>query len=408
MSGPARGAARDQIRVVRVIARLNVGGPAIQAITLTARLEPHGYRTVLVRGREEPGEGNMDYLASELGVRPTLIPSLRRNPGWHDLRALVGLIRVIRRERPHIVHTHMAKGGTLGRLAALVAGVGRAPKPVLVHTFHGHSLSGYFSPLREATYRRIERLLARHTDALIAVSNEVRDELVSLGVAGTDRIAVVPLGFDLRPFEVDAAQRVRRGGKLRADLGIPPDGLLVTLIARLVPVKRVDRFLRVAQSLAGRRAGVHFLVVGDGELRETLRATPEATELDGRLTWAGFRRDIPDVCFASDAVVLTSDNEGTPVSLIEAQAAGTPVVSTRVGGVASVVEDGLAEFVVDPDDEQAMALALSRVLDDAAVAERAAAAGPEVVRSFSLAALVDRLDELYRDLLRTRRAGDLR
>ncbi len=141
----------------------------------------------------------------------------------------------------------------------------------------------------------------------------------------------------------------------------------MTLIARLVPIKRVDRFLRVARSLAAERQGVHFLVVGDGELRGALQASPEATELDGRLTWAGFRRDIPDVCFASDAVVLTSDNEGTPVSLIEAQAAGTPVVATRVGGVASVVRDGIGGFIVEPDDERGMADAMSRVLDDATV-----------------------------------------
>jgi glycosyltransferase involved in cell wall biosynthesis len=406
MSGADPRSVREQIRIVRIIARLNVGGPAIQAITLTDRLEPLGYRTVLVRGREAPDEGNMDYLANELGVRPVLVPWLRRNPGWHDLRALVGLIGVIRRERPQIVHTHAAKGGTLGRLAALVAGIGRTPKPVLIHTFHGHSLTGYFPPRKEAIYRRIERFLARRTDMLIAVSDEVRDELASLGVAGVDRFAVVPLGFDLTPFEVDAVERGRRAHQLRTDLGIPRDDLLVTLIARLVPIKRVDRFLRVAQSLAGQRGGLHFLVVGDGQLRETLQASREATELDGRLTWAGFRRDIPDVCFASDAVVLTSDNEGTPVSLIEAQAAGKPVVGTRVGGVVSVVTDAGGGFVVDPGDERGMAIAVARVLDDAAVAERAAAASAEVVHAFSLDALVAGLDELYRRLLESGRASD--
>jgi Glycosyltransferase Family 4 len=142
MSGPGQVSGGGQIRVLRIIARLNIGGPTIQAITLTDRLEPLGYRTVLVRGREEPDEGNMDYLANELGVRPLLIPWLRRNPGWHDLRALVRLVGVVRRVRPQIVHTHGAKAGTLGRLAALAAGIGSAPKPILVHTFHGHSLYG--------------------------------------------------------------------------------------------------------------------------------------------------------------------------------------------------------------------------------------------------------------------------
>jgi len=399
MSDAAADDAPKPTRVVRIIARLNVGGPAIQAITLTPRLEPLGYRTTLVRGREDPDEGNMDYLADALGVRPVLVPGLRRSPGWGDLRALLTLVSIIRRERPRIIHTHAAKAGTLGRLAGWVAGIGRAPRPILIHTFHGHSLTGYFAPRTASIYRQIERFLARRTDALIAVSGEVRDELAELGVADAGRFEVVPLGFDLEPFGAGADERIRRRHRFRTELGIPADDHVVTLIARLVPIKRVDRFLRVAQSLAAHRQGVHFLVVGDGELREALQASAEATKLNGRLTWAGFRRDIPDVCFASDAVVLTSDNEGTPVSLIEAQAAGTPVVAGRVGGVASVVRDGISGFVVEPGDEHGMANAVSRVLDDATVSARAQAARGEVTRAFSLDALVERIDGLYRRML---------
>jgi glycosyltransferase involved in cell wall biosynthesis len=198
---------------------------------------------------------------------------------------------------------------------------------------------------------------------------------------------------------VDPAERSERRDLLHRELGIPSDSQLVTLIARLVPIKRVDRFLRVAVELAAQRPKVHFLVVGDGQLRDELQLSTEADKLKGRLTWAGFRRDIPDVCFASNAVVLTSDNEGTPVSLIEARAAGTPVVATRVGGVASVVTDGDGGFVVEPGDERGLAVAIARVLDDQAVAARAGAAAAEVVQLFSLDGLVDRLDGLYRRLL---------
>ncbi len=398
-TGPARAEREDPVRVVRVIARLNVGGPAIQAITLTERLSSRGYRTVLVRGREEPDEGDMGYLAAELGVAPVLVPALRRNPGWEDVRALGALVRIIRRERPQIVHTHAAKAGTLGRFAAMIAGIGRGRGPILIHTFHGHSLTGYFSPRRAAVYRWVERVLAARTDRLIAVSDEVRDELVGLGVAEASRFTVVPLGFDLGAFDVGEAERRRRRDVLRRELGVGGDRRLVTLIARLAPIKRVDRFLRVALEVARRRQDVHFLVVGDGQLRGQLQSSREASELDGRLTWAGFRRDIPDVCFASDAVVLTSDNEGTPVSLIEAQAAGTPVVGTRVGGVVSVVRDERAGFVVDPGDERGMADAVSRILDDGAAAVRAGTAGAEVARDFSLQTLVGRIDRLYRELL---------
>lgn len=384
---------------MRIIARLNIGGPAIQAITLTERLRPLGYQTTLVRGREGPDEGSMDYLADALGVRTLLVPWLRRDPGWCDLRALVALIRIIRRARPEIVHTHAAKAGTLGRAAALMAAVGRRPRPVLVHTYHGHSLSGYFSPTVTSIYTWVERVLARYTDTLIAVSLEVRDELVALKVARPERFEVVPLGFDLEPFAAAPAERQQRRHRLRRELGIAHDAQVVTLVARLAPIKRVDRFLRMAHSLAGRRANLHFLVVGDGELRGTLQASAEAATLEGRLTWTGFRRDVPDVCFASDAVVLTSDNEGTPVSLIEALAAGTPVVATRVGGVPSVVREGTDGVLVEPDDERGLADAVLRVLDDTDLGLRTKANGDRMAQAFGLEQLVSRVDALYRRLL---------
>jgi glycosyltransferase involved in cell wall biosynthesis len=396
LSGPRTDGTIDPIRVVRIIARLNIGGPAIQAITLTRRMSARGYATMLVRGREEPDEGSMDYIARELDVTPVLVPSLRRNPGWRDLLALPALIRILRRGRPQIVHTHAAKGGALGRLAALIAFPRRRARPILIHTYHGHSLTGYFSGRTALVFRRIERLLAPRTDVLIAVSDEVRDELASLGIAPPDRFAVVPLGFDLAPFAVDADERRRRRERLRLELGIPDEAQVVTAIARLAPIKRIDRFLRVAVEVAAERPEARFVVVGDGELREQLRASPEALALDGRLTWTGFRRDVADLCFASDVVVLTSDNEGTPVSLIEAQAAGTPVVSTRVGGVASVVGAGR---IVERTDERELAAAVAAVLGDRALAERAASESGDAAARFSLETLVERIDALYRGAL---------
>lgn len=386
------------VRVLRIISRLNIGGPAIQAITLTKLLEPLGYDTKLVRGREDPEEGSMDHLAAELGVQPLEVASLRRNPGFDDFRALAALVRLLRRERPHIVHTHAAKAGTLGRLAALIAC--RSDRPALVHTFHGHSLRGYFSSRKTSLYLRMERFLARRTARLIAVSDEVRDELVALGVSSAEKFEVVRLGFDLSPFLVDETTRAHQRAAFRSELGIPGDTKLVTLVARLVPIKRVDRFLRVAAMLQD-RADTHFLIVGDGELRGELRASAEARSLEGRLTWAGFRRDIPTVCFASDVVVLTSDNEGTPVSLIEAQTAGVPVVSTAVGGVASVVDDGETGLLTPPDDDVALARALGEILAGGKAARAMGARGRERMTSaHSLARLVADIDLLYRHLLR--------
>lgn len=389
------------LRVLRVIARLNIGGPAIQAITLTRLLEPRGYVTRLVRGVEGPEEGSMDDLARRYGVRPTRLGSLRRDPSPADLAAVLALARILRRDRPAILHTHAAKAGTIGRVAALIAFPGGAGRPRVVHTFHGHSLTGYFGPRKEKVYRSVERVLARRTDALVAVSPEIRDELAALGVAPAERFTVVPLGFDLAPFLDDSARAERRAA-VRAGLGLGTSERVVTLVARLVAIKRVDRFLRVAGMLAS-RPDVRFVVVGDGDLRERLHADPAARALGDRLVWAGFRRDMADVYRASDVVVLTSDNEGTPVSLIEAQATALPVVSTDVGGVRTVVLDGETGLLAAPGDEAALAAAVAALLDDPGRAARVAAAGrAHVARTFTVERLVDDLDALYRGLLGAR------
>jgi glycosyltransferase involved in cell wall biosynthesis len=388
------------VRVLRVIARLNIGGPAIQAITLTALLDRRGYRTTLVRGTETADEGTMDPLAEKLGVRPLHLPTLHRDPTPDDLRALLQLARIVRRARPAVVHTHAAKGGTLGRVAVLLAGL--RPRPVLVHTFHGHSLSGYFAPRTAAVYRRIERFLARRTDRLVAVSDEVRDDLVALGVAPPEKFEVIPLGFDLTPFATDATRAEDRR-RVRAELGLGADERVVTLVARLVPIKRVDRFLRVARMLDD-VDNVRFVVVGDGELREELHGSEDARALGDRLVWAGWRADMPQVTFASDVVVLVSDNEGTPVSLIEAQASAVPVAATRVGGVASVVADGATGLLAERDDEAGLAAAVRALLADPDRAAAMGAAGRErALDRFSLERLVADVDDLYQRLLADQR-----
>ena len=380
------------IRVARIIGRLNIGGPAIQAIHLVRALEPLGFETRLYRGSESPSEGSMDDLADELGVHPVLIPTMRREVGPGDAPALVRLVRELRRYRPAIVHTEAAKGGTLGRLAALLAFPRR--RPVIVHTFHGHSLEGYFSPRRAALFLAIERFLARRTALVLAVSQEVKDDLVRLGVTGADRIRVLRIGLDLRAFARDGADRERPRAAKRAEWGVSADAPLVTLVARLVPIKRVDRFLRIAGRLAEADPSIRFAVVGDGELRDELRASADARALGERLLWAGFERDMPAVCFASDCVVLTSDNEGTPVSLIEAQAARVRVVCTNVGGAATVVDAG---GLVEAGDEAAFAAAvLERVCSRELLSPERAA---QVAERFSLDALAGELAAVYRELL---------
>jgi GT2 family glycosyltransferase/glycosyltransferase involved in cell wall biosynthesis len=392
------GVTRDEgaTRVLSVIARLNVGGPAIQAITLAHLLEEHGYETLLVRGREGPREGSMDSLAEQFGVVPVELPTLKRRIGIGDLASLVFLIQKIRNWRPQILHTHAAKAGALGRMAALLA-MGRRP-PVIVHTFHGHVLTGYFPPLISAAFTAIERILARYTTCLVAVSEEVRADLVRLGVARAEQILVLPLGFDFSRFDASAEERRERRQGLRNELGIPSEAPLVTLVARLEPIKRVDRFLRGATRVRT-SPETWFLIVGDGALREQLQESREAVQIGDRVVWAGLREDMPDVYFATDVLAVTSDNEGTNVSAIEAQAAGVPVVSTRVGGMPSVVAEGTG-LLVEPEDEDGFARALERLLLDQELLQRLGRHGAEHARAeFSLARLIDNVDALYRRLI---------
>jgi glycosyltransferase involved in cell wall biosynthesis len=268
-----------------------------------------------------------------------------------------------------------------------------------VHTFHGHSLSGYFSPRVGRFYRFIERVLARRTDRLIAVSEQVRDDLVALGVAPPGKFQVIPLGLDLTQFSIEGEAREQGRERVRNELGIGRHETVITLIARLVPIKRVDRFLAACVTLRD-LDDARFVVVGDGELRDDLRASTHARMLGDRLIWTGLRRDIPAICFASDVVALSSDQEGTPTSLIEAGAAGVPAVSTAVGGAAKVVLDGETGLLVPADDSAALAQALRRLVGDEGLRRRMGlAARSHALRTFGLSRLIDDLDELYQRLL---------
>jgi glycosyltransferase involved in cell wall biosynthesis len=385
------------IPLVRAISRFAVGGSAIQAISLTRLLEPH-YATTLVKGVEEPREGSLNDLAEALDVHPVVLSSLRREPGVRDIAAVWEVRRILKRERPAILHTHAAKGGAVGRMAALL--MGRARPKVIVHTFHGHVLEGYFSPLRSAVFRAVERALARVSTRLIVVSEEVKRDLIRLRIADGDRIEVVPLGFDLEPLVLSDEDRNRLRDSMRAALSIPSDRRVVTFVGRVVPIKRVDRFLATAQRLLKREDDVHFLIVGDGVSRPELESSAAARALGDRVTWAGFRRDLAAIYAASDVVALTSDNEGTPVSLIEAQASGVPVVTTDVGGARYVVEDEVSGRVLDRTDVQGMVDAIAEILHDPGLASRFTAAGRDSALSrFTLARLVRDIDELYTRLL---------
>jgi glycosyltransferase involved in cell wall biosynthesis len=384
------------IRVLRVIARLNVGGPALHVSYLSRELDRIGYQTTLVAGRIGGSEGSMEYVAEELGVEPLYIQELQREISpLADAIAARRLLEVIREVRPDVLHTHTAKAGAVGRIAALMAGSAR-PK-VVVHTFHGHVLRGYFSPSKTAAFLRLERRLARASDALIAVSPEVRDDLVALGVAPPEKIAVIRLGLDL---ETRLAAPADARESLRRELGVPPDVFLTAWLGRMTEIKRADVLLAAFTRLRETVPDAHLLVVGDGPLREELEALARELGVAASCHFTGFRSDVGSIYAAADAVVLTSANEGTPVSVIEAQAAGLPVVSTDVGGVRDIVADGRSGFVVAPGDVDAVAERLGRLAHNPALRAELGRAGRERTGTrYSVPRLVRDVDLLYRELL---------
>jgi glycosyltransferase involved in cell wall biosynthesis len=389
MSGNGR------IRVLRAIARLNMGGPTLHVAYLTKGLEPLGYDTTLVAGRLARGEDSMAYAAEELGVDVVDIAQLHRDLSpVYDPISVKRLVEEIRRVRPHIVHTHTAKAGAVGRLAALLAGEARPP--VIVHTFHGHVLRGYFDPARTEFFRETERFLARRTTRLVAVGPEVRDDLVALGVAPAEKFSVIRLGIDLdkRLHEPDA------GLDLRRLFGIPPERFVVGWIGRMTGIKRVPDVLTVFRRLLDLGVDAELCLVGDGPQRAHLEEQAKALGISRRTLFAGYQREIAPYFDLFDAFLLPSANEGTPVVAIEALAARRPVVATRVGGVPDVVRDGVDGLLAEVGDVDGLARCLARLAEDANLRRRFGEAGRDhVVPRYRVSRLVDDVDALYRELL---------
>jgi glycosyltransferase involved in cell wall biosynthesis len=372
-----------------VIARMNIGGPAFHVALLSGLLDPDRYETLLVAGRPGPGEGSFEALADHYGARLALLPSLgpQIDPRA-DLRSLRALGGLVRRFSPHIVHTHTAKAGALGRSAAVAASQ-RGARPLIVHTYHGHVLEGYFGPLVTGGYRAVERRLARYTDRLVGVSQATVDDLVRLGIAPRERFSVIPLGLDLdRLLALDPAAR-----------GTEDRDAVALYAGRLVPIKRVDLLIRALARARAAGARLRLVVLGDGELRASLERLATELGIAPHVSFLGYREDVTPYVAEADMAVLASANEGTPVALIEAGAGALPLVATRVGGVGDVVTPDTGRLV-ESGDESALAAAMAALAADGALRLRLGTAAREHVRGrFGAARLLDDVDRLYSELL---------
>jgi glycosyltransferase involved in cell wall biosynthesis len=393
----------EPTRIVRIIARLNVGGPAKHVVWLTAGLQDADYRSLLVAGSVPAGEEDMGYFADQSGVTPVYIPEMSREISPKDAITVWKLFRLFLRERPDIVHTHTAKAGTVGRVAGffyrwvtLGTLVGRPRQCKFVHTYHGHVFHSYYGRGRTRLFLAVERLMARLvTDRLIVVSAQQGAEIGNdfrVGRAG--QIKVIPLGLDLSVFADHASRRTR----FREELGIDDETVLVGIVGRLTEIKNHRMFLNSVARLKD-QSGLRFVVIGEGSLRQELEQQARSLGLESKVIFAGGRRDPEYFYPALDIVALTSLNEGTPLTLIEAMANARPIVATSVGGVVDLLGDDRG-IRVPSGDEEAFASALARLAADPRLQKDLGARGFEFVhRNYRKERLVEDIKRLYRELM---------
>lgn len=380
------------MKIIHVIARLNVGGAALSVLELAAGQRRRGHDVLVVAGRIPAGEASMENVAADLDVPCLHLSSLQRDvSAGSDIATMRALRTLIREERPDVLHTHTSKAGATGRAAAAFAG--HARPAAVVHTYHGHVLSGYFQQSRERVYRITERALAYATDRLIAVSDEVRDDLIGFRVARRKKFTVIPYGFDLDArVRSDEVTRARK----REQANAGDATFLIGWAGRLTAIKRPLDLVRAAAAVEGSV----LVLAGDGELRGDVEALARELGMEDRVRILGYVDDMGSWYAAFDAFLLTSANEGAPVVAIEAQAAGVPVVATDAGGTRTVVDDGETGYVVRVGDIEGLAHRLGRLRDDTALRKRLGAAGAERMRrKFSIERMVDDVEQVYAEIL---------
>ncbi|MBK9148471.1 MAG: glycosyltransferase [Flavobacteriales bacterium] len=405
-------------RVLQILNRFNLGGPTHNAAYLTRYMAPE-FETLLVGGSQEFSEAASHHITRSLGVEPMILPELQREVApWRDRSAYRRIKQVIKDFKPDIVHTHAAKAGAVGRMAAADLGVRG-----IVHTFHGHVFHSYFGPVRTALYKSIERFLAKRTHRIIAISDRQREELVDEHrICDGSKVEVIPLGFDLMPFQVE---QERKRSLFRHVYGVAADEIAVGIVGRLVPIKNHDLFLDVVARVR-ERSGLKLraFIVGDGEERERLQAEtarrglsqangpyfnghPFGHGVNGKpmvkpaeVTFTSWIKEVDIVNAGLDIAMLTSLNEGTPVSLIEAQASNRPVVSTDVGGIRNIVSAGKTALLCPSGDADGLADALERLARSESLRHRMGQGGWDFVRErYHFTRLVNDTARLYRELL---------
>ncbi len=377
---------QSALRVMHVIARMNVGGPAVLVADLMRSIDAHSFKQILVTGYCDESESDyLDEVATD--IKAVRIVGLGRSVSFiKDFLAFVRLIREIIRFDPDVIHTHTAKAGVLGRLAGLIA----KPSAKRVHTYHGHLLHGYFSVGKTRVVVAIEKILGRISHGLISIGTKVKNDLINIGIGREAKFHVIFPGLQ----DLDVIPRAQA----QKELGLDPQKLYVVFAGRLTQIKRPDRLLEIAAELKGLYPSAHFLIAGAGELFDSIRSSAESQDLP--MTFYGWRNDIARILSASDIAILCSDNEGIPLTLIQAAQAGLPIVSTDVGSVSDIVRDQEGGLLVGCSSKD-LANCLKVLIKNADLRARYGAAGKvRATQFFSSKSMVQAHEILYRNLLK--------
>ncbi len=388
-------------RVLRIINRLNLGGPTYNAALLTKYMSPE-FETLLVAGEKQEAEESSEFIIEQLGITSTKIPEMQRslNP-LNDVAAYQKIKKIIREFKPDVVHTHAAKAGALGRMAAHAMEV-----PVVIHTFHGNVFHSYFNPLKTKLILQAERFLAKKSSAIIAISQQQKEDLLNFKICPEKKINVIPLGFDLTKFR---EQQDEKRKSFRSHYALNDDELIIGIIGRLVPIKNHALFLEAFSNiLKGTAKKVKAFIIGDGEERAKLESLCNELSLtysdspgsNYRVFFTSWIKNIDWAMAGLDIIAMTSFNEGTPVSLIEAQASGKPIVSTNVGGIRNIVNANETALLSESEDVEHLSANLLRLVEDDALRMKMSQMGWENVREkFHYSRLVSDMKKLYTDLL---------
>jgi len=378
-----------KIKVVRIITRLNIGGPSIHAISLSSSLDRERFEQVLVYGNELQEEGSMRELARDKNIRAVFMPEMtpRFRLGLSDFKALLKLCSLIRKEKPHIVHTHTAKAGFLGRVAAWLVGV-----PVVLHTYHGHILYGYFGPIKNFVLRCMERIMALLTYKIIAVSERVKSDLVLLRICHSKKIVIIPLGLDLKSF----LECKNHKGKFRKEIKLPENCFVVGIVGRIFAIKNHKLFLEAASLVNNKIPNTHFVIIGDGTLRKREEGHAKRLGISDKVFFAGWRDDLSSIYADMDVLVVSSNNEGTPVSAIEAMASGVAVIATAVGGTSDLINHSTTGMLVEPENADRLSKEITQLIENTTMRKNIEKqAQAYVAKKYTIERLLEDMKALY-------------